>query len=733
MVNVYLDDLCELMGVENPFGNKTIEYISFREKFLKQNSLYFTIQTEGFDGYEFDYEKIKNLNCIVVTTKQLGDLPCIIVEKPLKELYKVAGYYRNLYKDLKTVIVTGSIGKTSAKELVYSVLNENGKAVKNAGSANSARETCRMMFNIDRDYKYAVMELGLRSPNMPFVNGSKILNPDAVLITNIGYSHIENFTDKAQILEHKLSAAYAMKQDGILFLNGDDELMYNSSYNFKTVFFGIKNKECDYLAEDIELTNSDCTFTAVSKDGNWSLRLHLNVPGEHNILNALGAAALARYFGVPDEDIVKGVANFKTKGFRQNVVRGYKNNIIIADCNNATPESMTSGFEMLKNIKTGGRKIAVLGHMMRLGKHSETLHRQVGNDVIKYDFDLILTYGLHAKYIYEEVKYAGAEAFHFYTKKDLVTFLKAYVKEDDAVLFKGVEKFHDFQDLYYRFADINYQYPQENYSGLYALYNEYHTEARSMYFGDGNTCYISKNPKLRIYIKDLSILFAVASVLEKCALDEEVVISGNAASKFVSGTGIRFNKSNIFTVEDLCYAAIFKSSFEAAYALLEHAFGSFENFESVLCQNFKTLGIFDTKIACISSKSDENTYTTAYDMFLFMKNALSNEKFSKIIRYTKHTLNNLKSGKQTLISANNKLLREEKQVYYLNYHYDKAVGIMSENVYDDNNKIDNQSLVSCVKKGKESVIGVILGSDEYYYCRNSYIDMKRIFELITAD
>lgn len=725
-----LSDLCRIIGAVNSLQDFEVDYICFNHKFLRSNSVYFTIVTEGFDGYNFDYDKIKSLNCVVVTTKQIEDLPCIIVENPLSALYKVAAYCRNRYDELKSVIVTGSVGKTSAKEMLYSVLSAGAKSVRNAGSANSTREACRMIFNIDDRYRFAIMELGLRAPNMPFRMGSNILRPDAVLITNIGNSHIENFKDKAQILEHKLSAAAFMKKDGVLFLNGDDELMFNSKYNFKVVFFGIENKNCDYIAENIVLTNEGCDFTAVSKDRSWSLNIHLNVPGKHNILNALGAAAIARCFGVSDGDIQKGAANFKTQGFRQNVVRGYKNNIIIADCYNATPESMISGFEMLKNMQCAGRKIAVLGHMMRLGIHSEQLHRKTGRDVSAYNFDLVLTYGLHAEYIYDEIKKAGGQGFHFYTKDDLVDFLKSYVKEDDVILFKGVEKFHNFQDLFYRFNDVNYVPSNDNYLGLKSLDNSYHSEAKSMYFGDENTCYVSKNANEKILIKDLSILLGVLMVLERCEIDENVIITQTAAQKFVPDTGIRFNLSNIFTVEDLCYAAMFKSSFEAIYALIEYCFGTWDDFEKNLTEKLSEIGALNTKISSFSNEIFSETYTTAYDMFLIVKYALNNPKFFKIISDKVHVLNNLKSGKQTRITTNNNLLIEETRIQYLNYYCENALGIKAENVYNDKNEIFNQSLVSCVEKDSRKIIGVILGSDEFYYCRNSYIDMKRIFENI---
>ncbi len=630
---------------------------------------------------------------------------------------------------MRTIVVTGSIGKTSAKEMVYSVLSASCKTARNAGSANSTREACRILFNLDESYSYDIMELGLRAPNMPFRFASNILKPDVGLITNIGYSHIENFKDKAQILEHKLSITSGMSSNGILVLNADDDLMYNSSYDFRTIFYGIKNQEADFLAKDIELDNEGSTFRVISKDGTVDFQVVLNVPGEHNILNALGAVAIAKHFDISDETIIKGLANFKTSGFRQNVVRGFKNNLIIADCYNATPESMISGFEMLKNTKTAGRKFAVLGHMMRLGKHSEELHRKTGKDVASYNFDEVITFGKDAHYIYEEVKKSGGKAVEFFTKEDVIRYLKSNVDVDDVILFKGVEKFNNFQDIYYNFADNDYALCEQEYSGLYADDTMFHSDAKSIYFGRKNQCFVSKNCDKKVLIRDISLIFLVVMVIENAELGDRVTISKSAALRFVNNTGIRFNPTNIFTVEDLLYAVLFKSSFEAAYSLLEYVFESFEKFSVLLDAKFRELGIHNTAIASFSPKLNQHTYTTAYDMYLFTCYALQNDKFLNLVRDKVHVLNNLKSGKQTPIQVNNKLLHHEKNICYLDYYSEAALGVKAENIYTDANLIKDKSLVSCVETSRGNIIGVILGSDDFYYCNSSYIDMARLLEL----
>ena len=638
-------------------------------------------------------------------------------------------YIRSKYKKLKSVIVTGSIGKTSTKEMISSVLKEAAPTLCNVGSVNSARELSRLIFDLNNNIQYICMELGLRSPTRPFEPASEIVVPDAVVITNIGNSHIENFKNKAHILEHKLSATKAMNQkDGVLFLNGDDNLLYNSKYDFKTVFFGIKNPDCDYVAFDIKKMENSTTFKVKSKDGSPEVTLEICTIGEHNILNALAAYALAKHFGINVEIIKAGIKKFKTKGIRQNVIKVEGKSTLIVDCYNATPESMLSGLEMLKDIKVKGRKIAVLGHMMRLGRLSEELHRKVGRDVSEYNLDLILTFGLDAYYIAQEAKKLGQNVHHFYSKQDLIKYLKDYAKETDAILFKGVEKFHNFQDLYLGFSSNKYNEKDSKYIGAYKDELICHTDSVSAYFGNKEKCFLGKNINEKVYIKDLAILFAIPIIMEKISLNENVVISKDSALKHVSGSVIRFNPTNIFSVKDLIYASIFKSSFEAIYSLIERVFGEYENFENSLNSKFNELGIKNTKIKKISNKQNKETYTTAYDINLFLQYAFSNPEFREIVKSKEYVLNNLKTGKQTKITPNNKLLRHEKKVSYIDYYYEPALNIKAENIYDDSNYLPNKSLISCIEAKDEVIFGIILGSEDFYYCNNSYLDMRRILD-----
>lgn len=725
MLNISLDELCRLLDVENTLPDMPIKHFCFKEEFLKENSAYFAIVTENFDGYKFNSNKIKELNCVVFSAKKLPDVPCIVVENTILALYKIAKYYRDKFENFKSITVTGSIGKTSAKEMILSVLNANAKTLANRASVNGTQEICRMISNLEHDVKYFLMELGLRAPTNPFSWASQILRPNMGVITNIGHSHIENFKNKEHILEHKLSMADYMPDDGILFLNGDDELLFKSKYKFKTIFFAIKNKNADFIAENINYTNNYITFNAVSKDKTINYPLKLNVVGEHNILNALAAFAIGLNLGIPIEQIAKGIADFRTKGFRQHVVKGHKNNIVIADCYNATPESMISGFEMLKNTECKGRKIAVLGHMMRLGKRSEELHRKTGKDVSEYNFDLILTYGPDAYYICDEAKRKNQNAIHFYTKEDLLNYLKEYVQEEDTVLFKGVEKFHNFQDLYYGFMGLD-----KTYYGKFADDDVMHSEAESMYFGDSENYYIGKSIHKRVKIKDLTLIFAIEAILKRVNLYDEVIISKDASQKHAIGTNLRFSEGNIFSVDDLLHAVLFKSSFEAFYALCEHAFGSPRKLLQDVEETINKLRLVNTKISAFSKRENDKTYTSAYDLFKFIKYALKKEKFLNLIQDKEYVLKNLKTGKETLIGTNNKLLIPETKVQYINYYSEKAIGIKAENIYTNDNEIKNHSLISCVKNGDDFVIGIILGSFDFRYCNNSYIDMKRILEKI---
>ena len=729
MQAISLNKICQLIGINNPFSDRQIEYICRNINLIKNNSLYVTIAVESFNGYIFDKQKIINTNSIILTTKQIDEFPCIIVDNPALAMFRIAEYCRQQYSDMKTITVSGSIGKTTAKEMLYSVLNENKKTARSYLTCNNTLELCRLIFSIDNSYKFTIMELGLRGPTKPFVSASRILRPDAALITNIGHSHIENFKNKEEILEHKLSMTEYMKPDGVLFLNGDDELLFNTKYKFKTVFFGIKNKNCDYLAVNIEKSNEYSKFTIISKDNKTHIDVKLNAPGGHNILNALSACAIGKYFGVTDEEIIRGLENFKTSGFRNNLVKGTNGNIILADCFNATPESMLSAFETFKDIKVSGKKIAVLGHMMRLGTRSEELHRKTGKDVCKYNFDTVLTYGYDAYFIHEEVLKCSpnTKTKHFYTKSDLITYLKNNVSKDDGILFKGVEKFNDFQDLYNGFNNPNYISPIENYIGMFADDINFHSEAQSMYFANDDDTYIAKNIHDRVYVKDISFILPIICIIEKSNLEDIVTISDYAASKYVADTGIKFNPTNKFKVKDLLNAALLKSSYEALYALIEHAFGNFETYKKYADNKLNEIGTLDTSFEEFSPAEQKNNYTTAYDMFLIIKYALKNNNFYDIANTSHYTLKNLKSGKETPIVTCNKLQIHEPKVTYIDYYADKINGIKAERVYQDTHLIKNVSLAAFKQKQSgNDIVGILLNSDDFLYCRNSYMDMKRI-------
>lgn len=291
------------------------------------------------------------------------------MENPLDAFVRFAEAAR-LRFPAKAVAVTGSIGKTSTKEMIHAALQASALALKTRDTNNSSIESAYLISQLNQDHRFFVVEMGLRRPNQCFVRNSAMVKPDVCILTNIGNSHIENFRDKAHILEEKYLITAGMAEDGLLLVNGDDPLLWQLQCPFEKQTFAIENKNADYVAENVVLENERTTFTAVFAGG--SMDVALNVSGRHNVLNALAAIAVCKRYGIEEDLILEGLASFTTQGHRQNVIRQEGVGTLISDCVNATPESMQVAFDWLQDMKCepGGRKWAVLGHMMRLGRHS---------------------------------------------------------------------------------------------------------------------------------------------------------------------------------------------------------------------------------------------------------------------------------------------------------------------------------------------------------------------------
>ena len=437
-------------------GDKEYECENFSRdtRKVKKGDTYIALKGDSFDGNEFWMDALDNGADTVIIEKDISKelLPngknIIQVEDTKKALMDIAKAKREKYKDLIVVGVTGSVGKTSTKDIIANVLSQKYKTLKTQGNLNNTIGLPFTILNL-RDHEAAVIEMGMNHLG-EISELTKIAKPTLSVITNIGTSHIGNLGSRENILKAKLEILEGMETPKIVINNDNDMLNKWAQENkIETHTFGIKNKsEC--MASKIDKNENDTNF--IANMGNEEIKVHVPVGGEAFVLNALCSIVVGKLLGLSNEQIQKGISTFELTKKRMEII-SLKNNItVINDSYNASYDSMKSALEYLSQTNSK-RKIAVLGDMFELGQFSEELHKKVGKEVAKNKIDKLFALGKDAKYIAEEAEKNGIENSNiFYTQKreELVETIKNTMEDGDAILFKasnGMRLFEIVEEL----------------------------------------------------------------------------------------------------------------------------------------------------------------------------------------------------------------------------------------------------------------------------------------------
>lgn len=338
--------------------------------------------------------------------------------------------------EVRTIGITGSVGKTSTKDMLFNVLEQKYATFRNLRNSNTQVNIGMHIQNFRGEYEFYIQEIGGGRPGGASRHSRMIL-PEATVITNIGHAHIGNYGSQEKIMESKLGIIDGMDEKGTLFLNADDPLLVDAKVDVETVFYGVNNQNADYYADNIHEENGETHFDIVH--GDHRVKAVLHVLGEYNVLNAVCCYAIGIKFGLCDEEIVAGIANFETSGVRQNLisVAGYS---LFVDCFNASPKSIDSSLSVLDKIETDQKKIAVIGDVTGMAELSHEIHVEIGNIVKEHQMDILVCYGEESKIVYQMAKEAGINAYHFTQPEALESFLGAESKPGDVLLFKGSSK-----------------------------------------------------------------------------------------------------------------------------------------------------------------------------------------------------------------------------------------------------------------------------------------------------
>lgn len=337
---------------------------------------------------------------------------------------------------LPLVGITGSVGKTTTREMIAEALSAGFLVYKTPGNSNSQVGVPITIAEIPQSAELGVIELGMSEPG-EMERISRVARVDCAVITNIGVAHIEQLGSQEHILEEKLHIQDGMPAEGILFLNGDDPLLASvvPKEGRKRVLYGL-GRDCDYRAEDLHLEEGYPVFTAVH--GDRSVRVRLQVMGSHMVSNAMAALAVADTYGLSMEKAALALGQFKGYKGRQQIFQ-WGGVTVIDDSYNASPVSMKAGLEVLASVKGEGRRIAVLADMKELGLEAVRFHEEIGAYIGEHPLDMVLLLGELASCIGSGMDAARAVTPHIEMDRlaQVEEWLDEHIKEGDCILFKG--------------------------------------------------------------------------------------------------------------------------------------------------------------------------------------------------------------------------------------------------------------------------------------------------------
>ena len=443
------DACCGIYCGDPAFLDCEVSSVAIDSRKVIKDTLFVAIKGARVDGHSFIPQVMEAGALCSLSEQDLGDVdyPYIRVSSCTEALKDLAEHYRRSL-DIKVVGITGSVGKTSTKEMIASVLSEKYNVLKTEGNFNNEIGLPLTVFNIREEHEVAVLEMGIShfGDMKPL---AKIARPDVCVITNIGYAHLENLGTRDGILKEKSSMTDYMNPKGSVIFNGDDDKLksYTSRDGRTPVYFGLTSS-CPFHVENIERKGLKGTYaefvTPTSR-----FHAHISIPGDHMIYKALAGVAVGYALGMNNDEIARGIEKLVPIAGRNNLIEA-KHYTIIDDCYNANPASMKSSLDVLAYADT--RKVAILGDMGELGADELAMHREVGAYAAFKNTDVLVCIGALSKDMAEAAKETvlatekNMKVFHFDTKEDFYQNMGQILKENDTILVKA-SHFMEFPEI----------------------------------------------------------------------------------------------------------------------------------------------------------------------------------------------------------------------------------------------------------------------------------------------
>jgi UDP-N-acetylmuramoyl-tripeptide--D-alanyl-D-alanine ligase len=452
MLNITLSELASVVEGEIVSGNSTggrqMRGVSIDSRKIGKEDLFIAIPGERYDGHQFVGEALRRGAKAVIMArgkrhlinqKFLDRTAVILVEDTKRALRDLAAWHRGQF-DIPVVAVTGTNGKTTTKDMIAEVLSSRLKVLKSPESYNNLIGVPLTLFQLSPRHQALVMELGMSSPGEIGIL-TQISDPGLGVITNIGPAHLESMSSVEKIAKAKFELPENMRSPKTLVLNADDHILTErikeKRKDEKVISFGIQNKG-DFYADAIELNGNGYIGFRINKE----ITLNLGVLGVHNVYNALAAFAVGRALELDPEEIKGRLERYLPSKSRMELIsiRGIR---IINDSYNANPVSTSRALETLMEMKTSGRRYAVLADMLELGEKAEDYHKEMGRKAAQLGVDQLLVVGHLAQLIAEGAKEAGMssqQVQNFENNQEVGFQLLHSLKDGDLVLVKGSRK-----------------------------------------------------------------------------------------------------------------------------------------------------------------------------------------------------------------------------------------------------------------------------------------------------
>lgn len=416
------------------FGEETkldmeVTGVAIDSRKVADGYLFVPIKGARVDGHDFIPQVMEKGALCTLSEHELEDAdhPYILVSSSEQALKDLAEHYRKAL-DIKVVGITGSVGKTSTKEMIASVLSQKYNVLKTAGNFNNEIGLPLTIFNIRDEHEVAVLEMGI-SDFGEMNRLAKMARPDICVITNIGLCHLENLIDRDGVLKAKTEMFNYKQPDAKIILNGDDDKLITVT---GAQFFGLST-ERDAFADNIHslsLRGTTCTLHL----GDNNIDVLIPIPGHHMVYNALAGAMVGRELGLTPEEIKAGIEALVPVSGRNNMI-STDAFLIIDDCYNANPISTNASLDVLATADS--RKVAILGDMFELGENEKELHRGVGEHAAEKEIDVLICIGPLSKNTADGALGKKTAVYHFDTKADFLSKAESLLCKDDCILVKA--------------------------------------------------------------------------------------------------------------------------------------------------------------------------------------------------------------------------------------------------------------------------------------------------------